>query len=194
MLAAVGRIAAAVNVPVTADLERGYGLPAAELVERLAATGAVGCNLEDSDPRTGDLIDAGRQADFLAAVRAAATAAGADLVINARIDTYLHGDAAPDARLADSVGRAQQYRKAGADCVYPIVLAEADAIRTLVRAAGPVNVLLRPGSPTLAELAALSVARVSLGSGLHRAANAYLSRMVAAIRAGQSPYEMPESG
>src|SRR5215469_18219657 len=75
VLAAAARIARSVSVPVTVDFERGYGLAPAELVERLAETGAAGLNLEDSDPATGVMIDAARQADFLAAVRAAARAA-----------------------------------------------------------------------------------------------------------------------
>jgi hypothetical protein len=76
ILDAIARITQAVDVPVTADMERGYGLPPAEFVERLAAAGAVGCNLEDSEPRTDAMIDADAQAEFLAAVRAAAVAAG----------------------------------------------------------------------------------------------------------------------
>src|SRR5690606_11803669 len=95
VLDAVARIAAAVPVPVTADLERGYGMAPAELVERLAATGAVGCNLEDSRPGTGALVEVGEQVDFIAGVREAARTAGVDLVINARIDTYLRGDSPP---------------------------------------------------------------------------------------------------
>ena len=89
VLAAVARIVRAVSVPVTVDFERGYRLPAAELVERLAGTGAVGLNLEDSDPVTGEMIDPAQQADFLASVRQAATSAGLDLVINARTDSFL---------------------------------------------------------------------------------------------------------
>ncbi|MGV9770406.1 isocitrate lyase/PEP mutase family protein [Streptosporangium sp. NPDC003464] len=189
MLAAVGRIVRAVGAPVTADLERGYGLEPAELVERLAATGAVGCNLEDSDPRTGRMVDAGEQADFLSAVRAAAAGAGVDLVINARVDTYLHGTGSPADRLAESVRRGRDYLRAGADCVYPIIVSEAEVIRALAEGIdGPVNILFHGGTPSLEELAALGVARVSFGPGLHRAVQAYTARMAAAIRAGQSPY------
>ncbi|MEV4458009.1 isocitrate lyase/phosphoenolpyruvate mutase family protein, partial [Microbispora sp. NPDC049633] len=103
MFAAVARITRVVAVPVTADVERGYGLRAAELVERLAAAGAVGCNLEDSDPATGAMIDAAEQADFLAAVRAAAAEAGAGLVVNARVDTFIHGAGSPGDRLAEAI-------------------------------------------------------------------------------------------
>src|SRR5690606_17982291 len=162
VLDAVARIAAAVPVPVTADLERGYGMAPAELVERLAATGAVGCNLEDSRPGTGALVEVGEQVDFIAGVREAARTAGVDLVINARIDTYLRGDSPPAGgapaggdRLAETVARAEAYLGAGADCVYPILLTDPDAIRALV-ARGPVNVYYRlgaAGTPGPAELA-----------------------------------------
>ncbi|WP_344934100.1 isocitrate lyase/phosphoenolpyruvate mutase family protein [Sphaerisporangium flaviroseum] len=194
MFDAVARIVRAVPVPVTADLERGYGLAPAELVERIAATGAVGFNLEDSDPGTGAMVDAGEQADYLAAVRAAAAGAGVDLVINARVDTFAHGEGSPRERLAEAVERGRRYLRAGADCVYPILLAEAEAIRTLVaEVGGPVNVLFRPGVPSLAELGELGVARVSFGHGLHAAAQAYLATMLEAIKSGRSPY-IPSAG
>ncbi|WP_248963033.1 isocitrate lyase/PEP mutase family protein [Sphaerisporangium perillae] len=189
MLDAVARIARAVPVPVTADLERGYGLAPAELVERLAETGAAGLNLEDSDPRTGTMIDPAEQADFLAAVRAAAENAGVDLVINARIDTYARGDGTTSERLADTVRRGRLYLRAGADCVYPIMLTEPEVIRALIaEIGGPVNVLFRPGAPSLADLAALGVARVSFGHGLHAATQRYLATMLSAIASGRSPY------
>ncbi|MEZ7129984.1 isocitrate lyase/phosphoenolpyruvate mutase family protein [Nonomuraea sp. AD125B] len=183
MMSAVARIARAVDVPVTADVERGYGLKPAELAERLLAAGAAGCNLEDSDPRTGELIDPGEQADFLAEVRAAA---GQALVINARVDTYLHGSTSRKQALA----RAERYLEAGADCVYPIMLADEDEIRALVTALGgrPVNVLFRPGAPSLARLAELGVARVSFGAGLHRLAHAHTVALLAKVKAGDSPF------
>ncbi|MEV0713762.1 isocitrate lyase/phosphoenolpyruvate mutase family protein [Asanoa sp. NPDC050611] len=179
MLDAVARIARAVDVPVTADLERGYGLPPAQFVERLLATGAVGCNLEDSDPRTKKLIDVDRQADFLAAVRAAA---GADVVINARVDAYVRGakDQAED--------RTRRYLAAGADCAYPIGAAVAADIGALA-GIGPINVLFTPATPSLAELAELGTARISFGSGIHEALATRHGRMLAAIAAGASPYQ-----
>lgn len=193
MLDAVARIAAAVDVPVTADLERGYGLRPAELVERLLATGAVGCNIEDSDPRTHELYDAEEQADLLAGIRAAAREAGVDLVLNARVDVFLRAAGPPEGRLAEAVRRARRYRVAGADCVYPIVLAEPAAIRALVAELDvPVNVLARPGTPALAELAALGVARISFGSGVYAAARARTVEMLAAIRAGEELFRTGE--
>jgi 2-methylisocitrate lyase-like PEP mutase family enzyme len=188
MLDAVARIVDAVRVPVTADIERGYGMAPEELVERLCATGAVGCNLEDSDPHAGAVVDANEQADLLSAVGAAIHHSGLDLVINARVDTFLHGSGTPEQRLDDALRRAQLYRDAGADCVFPIVLAEPGAIRTLVEAVGRVNVLFTPSAPSLTELAGLGVARVSFGSGVYRATRAYHREMLARIAAGASPY------
>ncbi|MFG1702369.1 isocitrate lyase/phosphoenolpyruvate mutase family protein [Nonomuraea sp. M3C6] len=182
MMAAVARVVRAVDVPVTADVERGYRLKPAELAERLLATGAVGCNLEDSIPGTGELADAGAQADFLAGVR---DAAGPGLVINARIDTYIRGRTSRE----EAVERGRRYLAAGADCVYPIGLGDEDEIRALVGELGaPVNVLFRPGVPALARLGELGVARISFGGGLHQAAHVYAQGLFAKVREGQSPY------
>ncbi|MEV5741072.1 isocitrate lyase/phosphoenolpyruvate mutase family protein [Microbispora rosea] len=189
MFAAVARISRAVAVPVTADVERGYGLEPAELVERLAAAGAVGCNLEDSDPATGALIDPGEQADFLAAVRAAAAEAGTGLVINARVDTFIHGSGTPGERLAEALDRGGRYLAAGADCVYPIFAGDPEVIGALAKEmGGPFNVLFRPGVPAIRDLAALGVARVSFGPGIHRAAQAFTARMLDAIARGDDPF------
>jgi 2-methylisocitrate lyase-like PEP mutase family enzyme len=168
VLAAAARIARAVSVPVTVDFERGYGLAPAELVERLTATGVVGLNLEDSNPATGTMIDAGEQADFLAAVRGAAVSQGVDLVINARTDSFLRRAGSPQEQLAASLERGARYLAAGADCVYPIAAADPNAIRALAEGIpGPINVGYgQQGTLSLAELAALGVARVSFGPAL----------------------------
>ncbi|MEV4012055.1 isocitrate lyase/phosphoenolpyruvate mutase family protein [Nonomuraea angiospora] len=180
MMAAVARIAKVVDAPVTADIERGYGLKPAELVERLLATGAVGCNLEDSS--AGELIDPGEQADFLAEVRAAA---GQALVINARVDTYLLGPKTREAALE----RGRRYLAAGADCVYPIGLADEDEIRALVSELdAPVNVYVRRGGAEPARLAELGVGRISFGGGLYQAVHVYAQDLFAKVRAGRSPY------
>jgi len=170
MLAAATRIAHAVAVPVTVDFERGYRLAPAELVERFAATGAVGLNLEDSDPATGELIEPEEQAAFLAAVRAEAVAARVDLVINARVDAFVRTTAPPEDKLATAIERANRYLGAGADCAYPIGANEPPVIRTLAaEIAGPVNVGLGLQSPlTVDDLASLGVARVTFGPGLQR--------------------------
>ncbi|MEU6076176.1 isocitrate lyase/phosphoenolpyruvate mutase family protein [Micromonospora sp. NPDC047074] len=189
VFAALARIARAVAVPVTADLERGYGLRPAELVERLLDAGAVGLNLEDSDPRTGRLFDVEAQADLLAEVRAAADAAGVPVVLNARIDLFLSPGAEHAARLPEAVRRATSYLAAGADCVYPILLADPELLSKLVAdVPGAVNALARPGAPTLPELAALGVARVSYGGGLYAATGAHTRRLLDAVKAGGDPF------
>ncbi|HEY0577353.1 MAG TPA: isocitrate lyase/phosphoenolpyruvate mutase family protein [Pseudonocardia sp.] len=169
MFAAVARIvAAAGELPVTADLESGYQLEPKALVDELLGAGAVGCNLEDSDPATGRLVDAERHAERLAAVRAAAADAGVPVVINARVDVYLpKTGVAPADQLAEALARGRRYLAAGADCVYPILVAGEPNIAALVEGLGAVNVMFRPGGLTLPRLAELGVARVSWGSGIH---------------------------
>jgi 2-methylisocitrate lyase-like PEP mutase family enzyme len=189
MLAAIGRIARSVDVPVTADIENGYGLPPADLVRRLADCGIVGCNLEDSDPVTRMLTDPARQAEYLAAVRAEA---GPELVINARVDVYVRPrtDGVDEASVTDAadaadaaVARANAYLVAGADCTYPI-LAPPSALATLVQCiSGPVNAMYRPGGPTLGELAALGVARITFGGGLQGRVAQMVHEMADAVAA-----------
>ena len=116
MLAAVARIAAVVDVPVTADLEAGYGLEPRELVEGLLQAGAVGLNFEDTDHETGALTDAELHAERLAAIKQAGRDSGVDVVLNARVDVFLRGG-----ELDDAVRRGRLYAEAGADCVYPIL-------------------------------------------------------------------------
>jgi 2-methylisocitrate lyase-like PEP mutase family enzyme len=178
MLAAAARIAKGVDVPVTVDAEAGYGMEPAELVDALRNAGAAGCNLEDTDYASGGLRDPARHAEWLRAVRQAASADGYGLVINARIDVFLGpflaGAAGPqDELVPEALRRAKAYREAGADCVFPIALWEKDALRHFIsEIRGPVNVVRLPQAPPLAELAALGVARVSWGPFLHRDAMA----------------------
>jgi 2-methylisocitrate lyase-like PEP mutase family enzyme len=159
MFAAAARIARAVSVPVTVDAESGYGLPAGELVDRLLGTGAVGCNLEDTDHARGAIRPLAEQADRLAAVR---EAAGQGLVINARTDLFLKGD--PQAVLPEAIERAKAYLAAGADCVYPILIRSPEVLAEFVKAVRPaaVNGNRIPGT----DVAALGVARISLGGRL----------------------------
>jgi 2-methylisocitrate lyase-like PEP mutase family enzyme len=198
MFAAVARISAAAGeLPVTADIEAGYGLDAKDLVAELLGAGAVGCNLEDSDPVSQRLVDPEVQAERLASVRAAADAAGVPLVINARVDVFLPGrsteagaagadSADHTGAVADAIARSRRYLAAGADCVYPILVKDAATVGALVEGiGGPVNALTFPGSPDVAELAALGVARVSFGAGLHREMLAWLSTRLHDIAAGQ---------
>jgi 2-methylisocitrate lyase-like PEP mutase family enzyme len=177
--AVVDRIASAVSVPVTADLEAGYGLPADELVERLLAASAVGLNIEDTDHRRGGLVDPDLQAERVNAIDEAGRARAVEVVVNARVDVAIDGDGATSAALDEAAGRARLYLEAGADCVYPIHAVEERTIGSLVEAIdGPVNYLVRPGSPSLVRLAALGVARVSFGPGLQRVALGALERFL----------------
>ncbi|MFE2056129.1 isocitrate lyase/phosphoenolpyruvate mutase family protein [Streptomyces sp. NPDC059446] len=169
MFAAVARIARSVSVPVSADIEDGYGLAPGELVERLLEAGAVGCNLEDSTD--GVLVDPQRQADRLAAVCAAA---GGRLFVNARVDTYIHGDPAAVDVVADTIARARLYAEAGADCVYPIK-APAEVLPRLAAAVPvPLNALGTPDGPSVTRrLGELGAARITFGPQLqHRATDA----------------------
>ncbi len=182
MFAAVARIAHAVAVPVTADIEDGYGLGAEELVARLLDADAVGCNLEDSDHHGADpLLPAEKHAERIAAVKAAARSAGVDVVVNARVDVHLQRVGAEESRLEEALRRARLYADAGADCVYPIIVSDDETIAAFVaEAAAPVNVLARVGEP-LDRLKRLGVARISFGSGLGNAAVAYVRELVAGI-------------
>ena len=185
MFAAVGRIAVAVDVPVTADLEAGYGLGAAELVERMLAAGAVGLNFEDTDHAAGGetLVDADTQAARIASLRGAAEAAGVEIVINARADPYLRGR---DSALEESLLRGRLYLEAGADCVFPAgVKEEADIERLVGELDAPINVLLMPGISEPSRLAELGVARISAGGGLAMALNRSLEQRLESLRDGR---------
>ncbi|AQZ61967.1 Probable carboxyvinyl-carboxyphosphonate phosphorylmutase [[Actinomadura] parvosata subsp. kistnae] len=190
VLAAAARIVRAVRVPVTVDFERGYGLAPAELVERFAATGAAGLNLEDSHPASGDMIDITEQADFLSAVREAAVAQGADLVINARTDLFLRRPGPAREQVAGTLARGARYLEAGADCVYPIGAADPEVIRALAEGLpGPVNVAYGNGGLSLARLAELGVARVSFGPALQRHLyDTFGSVMLPAVASDRNPF------
>ena len=171
MFLMVLRIAGAVRVPVTADLEAGHGLTPEALVEEMLRAGAVGLNLEDTDwtAPVPVLVDLEVQAERIAAVRSAARAAGVPVVINARVDLFLRREGEPRDLLDEATARARAYVAAGADCVYPIGLADPGAIGRFVRRVdGPVNILLRPGAPPLAHLRRMGVRRISVGGGLWR--------------------------
>jgi 2-methylisocitrate lyase-like PEP mutase family enzyme len=170
MLARVGRIARAVKVPVTADVEAGYGNrpeDAARTAVGVIEAGAVGMNLEDGtgDPQS-PLVDLSLQLEKIRAIREAALNTGILLVLNARTDVYLDQVGPAEARYFETVSRVRAYRDAGADCVFVPGLRDSQVIAQLVRDVQcPVNILAGPGSPSIPELERLGVARVSLGSG-----------------------------
>ncbi len=186
MFAAAARIAAAVEVPVTVDAEAGYGLSPEDLVESLEAAGAAGCNLEDTDHATGALADPAEHATWLRAVRRAADERGFGLVINARVDVFLLGRDRPPGDLMDeAVARARAYADAGADCVYPIFLADEAGIGAFVDVVeATVNILALPNAPARSRLAELGVARISFGVLVHRRSMQALAEILAAVAAG----------
>jgi 2-methylisocitrate lyase-like PEP mutase family enzyme len=165
MLAAAARIATSVGVPVTVDAEAGYGMEPDELVAALRDAGAAGCNLEDTDHSSGELRGRDEQAIRLRQIR---EADDFGIVVNARVDVFLRGDGPQSDLVDEAVDRAHAYFEAGADCVYPILLSASEAIAAFVEGAGgPVNILAGGGAPSLPELAALGVARVSYGTRLY---------------------------
>jgi 2-methylisocitrate lyase-like PEP mutase family enzyme len=189
MLAAAARIARAVDVPVTVDAEAGYGIEPAELVGALRSAGAAGCNLEDSDHAGDSLRDVDAQAEYLAAVRQTAEEDGYPLVINARIDVFFGpflagaGPGTQQELVAEAVRRAKAYIEAGVDCVFPIGLWERDALNAfMAEIATPVNLVRVPQAPSLTEMAALGVARVSWGPFLYWEAMARFSEQLAALQ------------
>ncbi|HEX6077007.1 MAG TPA: isocitrate lyase/phosphoenolpyruvate mutase family protein [Micromonosporaceae bacterium] len=189
MFAAARRIIGAVEVPVTVDVEAGYGFSTAELVQRLIEVGASGCNIEDSDHWGGGLIPAETQANRLAALRSAAFAARVPMVINARVDVFVQKWGEESRRLGEAIRRARMYLDAGADCVYPILVSDVDTIRKLTAGIpGPVNVLYRRGMPSLRVLAGMGVARVTFGPGLQREVLAALRDMLNRIASGGDPF------
>jgi len=176
MLQAIRSIAQVVTVPVTADIEGGYGAgtaqDVAETVRALIAMGVAGINLEDTPGRDGQvLLTPEAHAERIRAAREAARAEGGDLVINARTDVYLFEVGAPETRFDAVVQRANAYRAAGADCLFVPGVIDADTIGALVRAVdGPLNIMAMPGAPSAPALGRLGVARVSVGPGIARAA------------------------
>ena len=186
MAEATARIAGAVSVPVTADVEAGYGDSAqavAETARVVISAGAVGLNLEDSaDPEppgraassgkgnVSPLLELEEQLERVRAVVEAGRAAGVPLVVNARTDVYWRGVGDPDRRFGETVRRANAFLEAGADCVFVPGVQNTSTIGDLVcEITGPLNVLAGSSVPPLAELARLGVRRVSVGSGPARA-------------------------
>jgi 2-methylisocitrate lyase-like PEP mutase family enzyme len=169
VVAATHRIVRAVPLPVTADIEAGFGdTPdgVGKSVREIIRVGAVGVNLEDGTPRGATPIwPVAAAADRIRAARNAARETGVPIVINARTDLYLRNIGDPATRFEEAVERAKAYLAAGADCFYPIALGDRDTISRMVKAvAAPMNINVRAGSPSVAELEALGVARASTAS------------------------------
>lgn len=191
MFARIAQIAGAVKVPVTADVEAGYG----EGPERAFRTtrnvifgGAVGMNFEDAtgDP-AGPLADLSLQLEKIRSIRETASKFDVPLVLNARTDVYLLQVGDPQKRYDEAVRRLSAFRDAGADCVFVPGILDAETIGRIVRDLRcPVNILALPGSPSVAELAALGVRRISLGSGPMRATMGLLRKLAEEVKTNGS--------
>ena len=182
---ATAKIAAAVSVPVSADIEGGYGKTPDEVarhVVEIAHAGAVGCNLEDS--AGGGLRGVDDMAARIAAARKGIAAAGLDIVINARTDVYLHGSGDAAARQDEAIRRGKAYLAAGADCIYVFALVDLKTITSITRAlAAPVNIMGRAGTPSLAALEAAGVTRVSIATGATMVVASQLQQLAKDLRA-----------
>lgn len=164
-----------VSIPVSADVESAYASTENELEENinlLLDTGIAGINYEDSDKKTGELIPIEDQVRRIHLIRKISEARDIPLFINARIDTYTHGDHLTfDQKLQETVKRAEAYKNAGADCVFPILITYSSHIKTLISEVDlPLNVMVFPGIPDLKELAQMGVKRISLGGGFMKIA------------------------
>jgi 2-methylisocitrate lyase-like PEP mutase family enzyme len=194
----VREIVAAVTIPVTADIEGGYG-PGPEqvavTVEAVIAAGAAGVNIEDSRAPGGPLFDPAEQAARIQAARAASAAAGLPgLFINARTDVFLYSIGVPAARLDDVLARSGAYAQAGADGLFVPGLTDLHVITELAQASPlPVNVMAGPGAPPVAELAAAGVRRISVGTAIAQAAYTLTERAATELFTTGSYAELEEA-
>jgi 2-methylisocitrate lyase-like PEP mutase family enzyme len=185
MLDVVRRIASKVSIPVSADLEAGYGADAeamAETARALIEAGAVGLNLEDSTEES-DLIPLEQHATKVKHIREVGDSLGVHVVINARTDVYLAQVGESASRFDHAVRRLEAYRQAGADSLFVPGVYDAETISKVVQAVnGPVNVLANPAGPPVAELERIGVRRLSFGSWPARAALGLFSRFAHELR------------
>lgn len=186
MIQAITGIVNAVKVPVTVDIEAGYGNNVNEIIEsvtKIIATGIVGINIEDSIELSPDLIDEMEFCERISAIRALSDSLGFHLVINARTDSFYTSSGSTREKVAESIKRGNKYREAGADCIFVQPVWERETISTLVKEINaPLNILSNPtiggGLPlSVSELQDLGVARLSLGSGLMKATLALIKKV-----------------
>jgi 2-methylisocitrate lyase-like PEP mutase family enzyme len=192
MIYTITRIVNGVQIPVTVDLEAGYGSNTDEIVDSVAkviATGVVGINIEDSLDLSPRLIDEMEFCERISAIRALADSLGFHLVINARTDSFYTSSGSPTEKLSESIRRGNKYREAGADCIFVQPVWDRETIATLVKEIdAPINILANPGigagmPPSIRELQDLGVARVSLGSGLMKATLALIKKVADEVSA-----------
>lgn len=178
MIEVIKGIVNGVQVPVTVDIEAGYGNDLNEIIDsvkKIIATGIAGINIEDSVDLNPVLTDEIEFCERLSAIRALSDSLGFHLVINARTDSFYTSSGSPKEKLSESIKRGNKYREAGADCIFVQPVWEKETISTLVKEINaPINILSNPTigagiTPSISELQDLGVARVSLGSSLMKA-------------------------
>lgn len=186
MINAITGIINAVEVPVTMDIEAGYGNNLSEIIDsvkKIIATGVVGINIEDSIDLNPVLIDEMEFCERISAIRALSDSLGFHLVINARTDSFYTSTGSAQEKLSESIRRGNKYREAGADCIFVQPVWEREMIATLVKEINaPINILANPTigagvTPSISELQDLGVARVSLGSALMKATLALIKKV-----------------
>ena len=186
MIQVITGIVNAVQVPVSVDIEAGYGNNVDEIIEsvkKIIATGIVGINIEDSIDLSPELIDEMEFCERISAIRALSDSLGFHLVINARTDSFYTSSGSTQEKLSESIRRGNKYREAGADCIFIQPVWEKETISTLVKEINaPVNILSNPGigsglPPSVRELQDLGVARLSLGSSLMKASLALIKKV-----------------
>ncbi|RPI04920.1 MAG: isocitrate lyase/phosphoenolpyruvate mutase family protein [Ignavibacteriae bacterium] len=186
MIDTITGIVNGVQVPVTVDIEAGYGNNLNEIIDsvkKIIATGIVGINIEDSIELNPILIDEREFCERISAIRALSDSLGFHLVINARTDSFYTSSGSPREKLSESIKRGNKYREAGADCIFVQPVWEKETISTLVKEINaPINILANPGMgagipPSVGELQDLGVARLSLGSGLMKATLALIKKV-----------------
>jgi 2-methylisocitrate lyase-like PEP mutase family enzyme len=186
MIKVITGIVNAVQVPVTVDIEAGYGNNQNEIIDsvkKIIATGIVGINIEDSINLNPVLIDEMEFCERISAIRALADSLGFHLVINARTDSFYTSLGSTKEKLSESIKRGNKYREAGADCIFVQPVGERATISTLVKEINaPINILANPSiggglPPSVRELQDLGVARLSLGSSLMKAALALIKKV-----------------
>lgn len=185
MIDAITKIVNNVQVPVTVDIEAGYGNNLNEIVEslkKIIATGIVGINIEDSINLNPILIDEMEFCERISAIRALSVSLGFHLVINARTDSFYTKKGSPQENLSESIKRGNKYHEAGADCIFVQPVWDKETISTLVKEINaPINILSNPSSgaglpPSVRELQDLGVARLSFGSSLMKATLALIKK------------------
>jgi len=186
MIHAITGIVKAVQVPVTVDIEAGYGNNLDEIIEsvkKIISTGVVGINIEDSIDLSPVLLDEMEFCERISAIRDLSDSLGFHLVINARTDSFYTTSGSHMEKLSESIRRGNKYREAGADCIFVQPVWEKETIATLVKEINaPINILSNPGNgaglpPSVRELQDLGVARLSLGSSMMKATLALIKKV-----------------